>query len=445
MPSFFNSKLGELIASLSKKERDDLAHFIRMPSLGFTIQEQAYFKEILDFKNLKFDSNLSKKEWNYFASKSLKAIYKYLSMSLNPADKMPSGYPLAKHFREKGMTKNYNALTKKLDKNLRLDGYLERTENYYKFLLQHLALEDNRTIKKNQVAFLDYMNAFDNFALENKLRVTCALINQKIFGNLNQDKIPNFPVSLSEHESPVIRIYFHILKMLKKEESDFHFKTIKENVRKNKCLYSPEDRREIYEYLMNYCVLQANHGFDGFGRKYIDLIDTLEAEKLLLIRNQITSSKFNNAVASGISSQKHDWTASFISKYSKKLGPNSKDIVKLSQARLEFHKGNYDAAHTIIINYRPKGFIKKLHLEKLLLKIYYEKGDFKAIERKLGSYKKHLQISPKVPPQQKFILINFCNYLSKLTKGLPLRDEEMENKLALRDYRWFKSKRGNNS
>lgn len=433
---------------------------MNLPSLNFTEPEKAIFKLLLkqscekttatlDLEAIKNQHQLSTKEWNYVSAKITKAIYEYLSGKLNSPEVMPSGYPLARYFREKGLDKNYRTLTAKLEKNLRKNGYSERTESYYRFLLQYLILEDDRQPKKKTEKILDYQNCFDNFYFENKVRIACELLNRGVFVNLKSD--PNLLPLLSnyattEEEQPVaLRIYLGIYEMYSAtEENEKHYEKVKELFAKNKGDFSPTDQREIYEFLMNFCIVFVNGGVKYYADEYLNFIKKRESENLILLNKKITESKLNNMVSVMLMNNELQQAEQFISKYAPALEKSIREhVTNFNLAQIEFQKGNIDKAHDLIRHFEPSDFFKKLKYDKLLLKIYFEKGEFELLKNKLKTFKIFLKKNKKLSDQKRQIFSKIAELLLKLSKNKPTSLEELkEKKLPPLDFEWFKKMNG---
>lgn len=457
--SFKSKKIGEILYCLNKRQRDDLKIFATLPSLHFTKEELKLFqfllneipkKQDLDLVVIRKKSKLSVKSWNYVAAKFLSAVYQYLDMQISTPKQMPDGYPLLKFFREKKTDKNYRSLKTNLEKSISFP-MSKRNDNYYRFQLLHLNLEEDRASKKRLNVFFDYNESFDLFYIENKLRLACESLNRGIIANLEEDPLLKLFADFLEKSSfpkpPIIEIFWNLFMMLyKKEKEDkLFYEKAYSLAKKHDDILSLENKKEIYEYLMNFCTFKVNDGLKSFGKDYVSFFKILEENNFVLIDGKITPSKFNNLVSILLLSNEWESGEKFIQNYSSKLPIlEQENTLNFNLAKIEFHKENYERAHELILAYHPGDFIKKVLYDKFLLKIYYELGHSEALNNKIQSFRKYVHKNKKLSKDFQHILINFAKYLSLLEKELPFDLESIQNEISPRDFDWFvKKKRGN--
>lgn len=438
-------KFGELIEGLSKKESNDLLIFVAIPSFKFSHSEQEIFQNLLlGVENSNWE-NLTSKDKNYLTNRFVKVIYLYFLIAQSDLDNPKNALLLIEKLKTKGLQKNHQALAKKTMKNLKTKSLSDKGRNYFKHLLFRMELEDNRSPKQKATTFHNYLNSFDEFHIENKLRMACESINMQIFSNLQLENVKEALTLLKPKiklsGSPVIRVFWNIFNMLSTPEKEEYYLATK-NIALNQIEhFTADDKKEILTSLQNYCVYQANTGKEGYERDYLQYIICMEEQKLILENKKISSSKFNNAITFAMIANDFKWAEKFIRKYANKLPKTEKENLKLTYARLAFYKNDFESAHEIISNYIPTDFVKKLYMDKLILKIYYEQGQFKAIEYKLDSYKRHIKYSKLVSAHAKEILLNFCICLNHLVKKQSFDLKNFQNQISLRDYKWIEKKR----
>lgn len=437
-------KLGELIEGLSKKEATDLLIFVTMPSFKFSHIEIQIFQNLLLGKENSNWQSLTPKGKNYLTNRFVKVIYRYFLTAQSDLDKPKNALTLIEHLKAKGLRKNHQALAKKTMKNLNATSLSDRGRNYHKHLLFRMELEDNRTPKQKATTFDNYLISFDEFHIENKLRMACESINMQVFSNLQyknvKEAIAVFEPKIKASNSSAIQVFWNIFNMLSTPENEKYYLAVKDIALNQIEHFTADDKKEILASLKNYCVYQVNNGKEGYERDYLRYINCMEQQRLYLENKKISSTKFNNAVTFAMIANDFEWVEEFIRKYATKLPKTEKENLKLTYARLAFQKGNYGSAHEIIHDYKPTDFVKKLYMDKLVLKIYYEQEQFKAIEYKLDSYKRHIKYSKLVPASTKKILLNFCTCLNYLIKKQSFDLKDYQNQIPLRDYKWIEKK-----
>lgn len=468
---FEASKLREMMMSLTKRQRNDLLHFIEMKSLRLkeyeieifqilaVLQEKKKIKNITQedvIKLAKSDNELLKKKWNYISSNLLQAIYRYLISSKGSFYEMPEGYSLLEYLREKNLQTNHNALFNKLDKHLHSNSPKDNNYFFYEFQLLRLQLEDTRHERKKSNSFDLYKESLDNFYLENRLRILCEQINRQEIINIKTDDsdIPYWEqrFDLKTHSKPTVKLFYNIYKMLSDSENgEQHFFEVKNDIqKKDKLMFSKSDIKTAYENLSNFCIYSLNAGEEKWSDEYIDLIHSQENENILLQNKTITPQKYKNSISAGLISGRINWVEDFIKKYQKKLPAQQEEtVIQYNKANLEFHKGNFQESFDTLINYNPLDFYYRISYGKLLLKVYFElnitnkKLNYdQAIDSRIDSFIKFIKDKDTLTFKNQASLLNFISYYQKMKEGVKFSLEELEATIPISDYIWFKKKLG---
>lgn len=272
-------KFGELIEGLSKKESNDLLIFVAIPSFKFSHSEQEIFQNLLlGVENSNWE-NLTSKDKNYLTNRFVKVIYRYFLMAQSDLDNPKNALLLIEKLKTKGLQKNHQALAKKTMKNLKTKSLSDKGRNYFKHLLFRMELEDNRSPKQKATTFHNYLNSFDEFHIENKLRMACESINMQIFSNLQLENVKEALTLLKPKiklsGSPVIRVFWNIFNMLSTPEKEEYYLAVKDVALNKIEHFTIDDKKEILESLKNYCVHQANTGKEGYESDYLKYISCM--------------------------------------------------------------------------------------------------------------------------------------------------------------------------
>ena len=465
MNSFQKSKLIELLFALNKRQRKDLKYFILIPSLNlrdYEIEVCSVLLELLEKKKLKHTSQKEiiklikgaedkiEENWKYVTSNLLKVIYQYMSHTLSTPGAVPDDYKLLQYFYNENLKKNYVALSNKLFKNVN-SGKASSSTHYHKYLLLELKAEDPSRNLNELEKLSAYEDELDRFYVENKIRIFCEKENRKKIVNSPANNIDiekwKKQYKPESYNSSIAQIFYNIYKMLNSvSENEVYYEEVKKLFNSiGHEGFSHKDTKIIYDYLMNFCISMLNNGKIEYAKEFIKHVKFLESQKLLLDKGVITVKKYKNIAMAGLIIEEYNWVESFVWRYKKKLGlKNYSNILNLNLANIEFHQKKYDKALEYLEAYQPYDFYFKLSYEKLLLKIYYEKGDYQAIRSRIPSFEAYIKNKNTISFKNRELLQNFLSCLKLMIDKDSISLNMIIESVAITDYLWFRKKLGGN-
>ena len=152
---------------------------------------------------------------------------------------------------------------------------------------------DNRGIDTHLQELSD---SIDLHFLSLKLKTSCEIINRKNVLNVEHD------TSFLEHvlefledqptETPAVAIYHQILRTLQTPEQTEHYFTLKTMLKANLSSFSMPELREMYAYVQNYCIRQANMGNSDFLKELFDAYCTLLDNGIIYVNGHLSQVRF---------------------------------------------------------------------------------------------------------------------------------------------------------
>jgi hypothetical protein len=206
----------------------------------------------------------------------------------------------------------------------------------------------------------------------------------------------------------------------------------------NENAMTAEDYKFFYTELYHYYKLKQSEGKKEFGRKSFLLMNGMLEKKIPLQKNgSMTAQAYINIAASALRENEIAWAEKFINDYKKLVPEEQRENAHLyNYAVLYYIKGtksqgktrakNFVRALDYISRVKSEDFYYMTRIKNLLIKIYYELGEFDLTLYLIHSYKTYLSKTKIIPDNLLERYINFVNFTQKLSRirkgtgGFPL-------------------------
>lgn len=222
------------------------------------------------------------------------------------------------------------------------------------------------------------------------------------------------------HDVPLISIYYNTL-LLILDRNETNFEKLKRKTINELNTLSFSDKYSTLAVLLNF----ANDEYLKGDKKYLK--EAFELYKIILENKLYAAIEgepfynplFRNIVKVGLLMKEIEWTENFIKSYISKLIPEARESsLYLSNARVNFVKGNYDKSleelsKIVSIHH----FQVKPSIKSLSLMIYIEKGWFDQAVDLIDAYRHYIsyeKLLTDVSKEKSMNFIKFCNELIKL-------------------------------
>ena len=217
---------------------------------------------------------------------------------------------------------------------------------------------------------------------------------------------------------PAVAIYHQILLMLRKEDNEIHFRKLRRLATEKAHHFKRQERREIYTYMINFCIQQANAG----KIEYLEELLTTYKEALINSvlfdeSNQMLPSTFKNIVAVGLRVEQFEWTRKFIGTYKKKL-PQAyqNNAYTYNLAKYYYATGNHDKVMRMLQQVEYDDVFYNLDSKAMLLKIYYEQGETDSLFSLFDSFSVYLRRNKLISKKHKNNYLKLNQVYQKATQ-----------------------------
>lgn len=224
-----------------------------------------------------------------------------------------------------------------------------------------------------------------------------------------------------------MKLYYHLLKMLKEQENTQHFFEIKNILFKSlsdeRSLLDREEKFTLFNYLTNYCTQKENREF---------MEESFELYKNMIEYDLVAESEteymqlhiFRNIVKVCSSTQNTEWFDCFLKTHINRLSPEFRENMKaISYAHLYFLKNEFEESLKSISKIKDKFELSKTDIRNLQLKLHYELNNIETAYSLVTAYKIFLANKTGIPEDT---LKKFNNFLSLYYRLLRIKSKESD-------------------
>jgi hypothetical protein len=245
---------------------------------------------------------------------------------------------------------------------------------------------------------------------------------------MRRGQVSTGQVAESNSESTV-QIYENLLLALRDPTNETAFFNVKRLLGENWHLFRGNERRDLYLLALNFCIRKINGGQRQFMREAFDLYRSGLANQALFEQGYLSRFTYKNVVTAGLALGETDWVRDFIENSQQHLHPRERHKAYCyNLAVWYFQQPNYDEAMTLLRETDFADALTNLDARGILLRIYYERGYYDALESHLDSFQTYLL-------RQKNIGYQRDNYLSLIRftkKILRIEHQSAEEQTLLR-------------
>jgi len=407
------------------------------------INRTAVMKQI--FPNEHFDE----KQYKYLSNLLLKLTEQYISLKETESRPMIQEYHLLSAYVKRNIDKNFNFIYNKTNSTQKDSPRKDANFYYREYLLKNVAAEhfDKKKVRKNNEYLEELISSLDLYYLANKLKYSCHLLNnRKIFPKGRNPYLPKEILALLSNNDfspyPAIHIYFTLYKLVT-EEKENDFNEIKELLINYQDFFETEELKEIYYFVINYCVHQLikNNKTSYYLQELYDIYQEGIDTELLLEDGFLSPWTYKNVIKIGFRLKKFQETEQFIKQKKEQLKPEfQSDAYNYNLAELFYRKREYDDAFSHLNNVNYSDIYYILDSKKLLCKIYFETEEDEALDSLLLSFQTYLKRNKIISDENRKSYLNFTKLLLKITKDDFKKTDfskTIENTNPLTDKNWL--------
>ncbi len=456
-----NSKLIELISSLSKSEFREFSIYVKSQSqkekkrelnlLNFLkryypdFSSKQFTKENCFKKVFPGDTIFNQKRVTDTMSDLYLILEDFVVSQELKQQHLDRNHLLLKAFQSRKLDKLFLKKFEQIDKELD-EGSVKDNEYFFnkfwvnKFAYDHSYRDVIFSEKEQEQYFQTLINSLDEFYFITKLIFQIEFHNRSKFAsNSYTNKFDDYIFDYVQNETnlkhPIYQILSKFILGLKnKNYADYH--EVKSFLFKNIHFFGEQNKQDLFNLSMNYC-LQAHY------TGYIPIKEILDLYKIGIELNLLTQAgyipqaHFNNIVSIACQLKDFNWVENFIETKIHLLNQQvQKDMYALSKATIYFHKGEFTKTLSALNEVEIIDEMYKITGKSLQLRAYYELNEFMAIDSLFLSLKQSVRRNKKKGEDFK---TNYNNFIDITKKMLKLKSMKKQRKDILKEVEKLKT------
>ncbi len=278
------------------------------------------------------------------------------------------------------------------------------------------------------VATSDFMDkllpadqSLDSFYVVQKLKFYVAWLIYRGFRSTKQELpvIAGFWEYIAQtqfDDVPLVSIYQNVIRCLTEPDEEQHFADLMASLEKSAGKLTKEDLRECYYIAQNYCAFKINQGKTEYYKEVFLLFKRNITENLLLEDEQLSEGVYKNIITASLRVGEFDWAEDFISEYAEFLPSNIRENARVfNLANLYSHQKRHNKVIELLRNVEYNDVVYSLGSKLILLRTYYELGEFLALDSLIDSFRIFLRRNKVISKSLKREYNSFLNFVKKLT------------------------------
>jgi len=243
------------------------------------------------------------------------------------------------------------------------------------------------------------MNSLDLFYLTEKLKNAAEMLNRAQFFNadykLNMVEESALHIKTNEayyQKIPSVYIYFLIFHTVKEPDTDIHFQKLRDYSYHQAKKFPPEEERDIYLYLYNFCSRKINKGHQDYLPEALRILRLLLDKNLLFENGLLPEYHYRNIVVLALRQGEYEWVEKFIHEYKELLPELSREnAFNFCLANYHYARKKYDSALQVLHSVEYTDVVYNLDAKSLLLRIYYELNEPDSFASHVNSFRQYLK------------------------------------------------------
>lgn len=222
-------------------------------------------------------------------------------------------------------------------------------------------------------------------------------------------------------DNPALALVHAGLLALANPEEEAYFQRLKTLLRQYVNLFPPAEARDLYMAAINFAIRRHNRGDRAFTREAFDLYREALDKGVLPENGQLPQYTFINILNLAQLLGEHTWSRTFLEEGQTLLPPAERDnTYRYGLAGYHFRRSEYEPVLALLREVDFSDVFIQLDARKMLLRSYYELGEWPALASLLDSFKAFLR-RHKALGYHRDSYLNLVKFTQKLMKTIGKR------------------------
>ena len=303
--------------------------------------------------------------------------------------------------------------------------------------------------RKKQLNTAEVLNKLDDLYLYEKLKYWCAANHYK--------KLFDQPVTIlwedfllqwlpENKQKNIAEIYRQVLLMQVSGNAALHYKNLKNALLETKVRQNKITQKEIYSFLIIYCIEKINQGNSDFYKEIFTLYKHAIKEQLLIQKKLMSPWDFKNIITVALQQNEINWAEKFIKSYSAFLPKDEmKNAYNYNLAKVFFMQKKYNESLKLLQQVAYTDLFYQLDIKLMQTKTLFELQEWETLDDLILSFKKLLARKRRLSKHYQTIYKKFLSYLQKLLNTKLKKDaaivlKQLATDTQVPDKNWIEEK-----
>lgn len=338
------------------------------------------------------------KQLRHVMSYLLEVVRQYLAFTEWQSDKAEQQRCLVRALRNRGFDKLFEKEWHRADLTTEENPVRDARYHFRRYQLHEENLE--RAARHERSARLNFQPLPDeltHFYVSEMLRHACtAQMHQAVAGQAYRMDLLKVILEAAGQEEmlqiPAVAVYYYAYRMLESPDAAEPFERFKALLEEHGQRFTREEMRGLYLMAINGCIRRMNAGQRTYIREAFDLYK-IALERDFLTENGILSGfTYKNILRVGVALGEHQWAEQFLEQHRTALHPRERDnLYRYNLAYLRFQQHDYARAMPLLQQVELDDPLNNLDARRMLLRSYFELGEWEALESLLQSFSAYLR------------------------------------------------------
>jgi len=426
-------ELGLFIRSPYINRREEVSRLYDYIAKNINISEGVLTKEKA-WKYVFPNTEYKDKEMRYTMSFLLKATRQFLIFRELENDKVQSQVLLCRSLRQRRLSKLFETEINKTIEWQEKQPFRNTLYHYNNYRIQFELYEYISQYRRSgDMPLQKLSDELTYFYIADILRQSCTILTHQTVSRRDYDlKFLNEVLEHVEENDyssvPAVSIYYHSYKALSNLANENHFQKLKELLSEHWSIFPLAECQDLYILAINYCIKRLNKGDREYIREGFDLYRFGLKNEIFLEDGYLSSFNYKNIVRLGLALGEYDWVENFLNRYKKLLFPQTREnTFTYNLAFFYFQKPDYDNAMKLLQKVDFDDVLNNLDARRMLLRIYYELGEYDPLDSLLDSFKTYISRQKDIGYHKD----NYLNLIRFVKKMLRINLSDTKTKIAL--------------
>lgn len=443
----FSEKLSALIRGLSKYELNALRKFLHSPYHNERVDIRIFF-DCLDNAIRKGPSALGgldrevvwsamhpgvpfdRMQFRRVASELTRLVLRFMVLEHMSSDPYVEGLVLQSVLAKSGLEKHLSGIERALEAGLWGDGEILDASGVYEAryrMCWNLFSRSTGTLDTEGYGWrlTRADGALDSYYALQKLKLYLGYL---VYSRMRRSPealpvmagVEAYLAASDVSDRPLLGLFLGAVRCMECFDEEAHYRDFVGMLARHGMGIGSEDRRELYQFAQNYCAFKINQGHTSYYREVFQLYQMLLDSGILLADGQLSEGLYKNITTAGLRVGAYDWVEGFISDYTEKLPPQIRENARIfNLANLYSHQKQHGKVIELLRHVEYSDVVYALSAKLILVRTYYESGEWAALDSLLDSFRVYLQRNKLISKSVKRAYLHFLRFVRCLTRVRP--------------------------